>query len=65
LVDTKLNFAVVTKKYDTFDTVQEVGEIKQIIIGSPNIDVSEVKSKIKVKDFTEVEHWLNKQKVQP
>lgn len=64
LVDTKkLNFAVVTKKYDTFDTVQDkLGEIKQIIIGSPNIDVSEVKSKIKVKDFTEVEHWLNKQK---
>jgi hypothetical protein len=64
LVDTKkLNFAVVTKKYDTFDTVQEkVGDIKQIIVGSKNIDASEVKSKIKAKDFSEVENWLNKQK---
>ena len=64
LVDTKkLNFAVVTKKYDTFDTVQEkVGDIKQIIVGSKNIDASEVKSKIKAKEFAEVENWLNKQK---
>jgi len=63
LVDTKkLNFAIVTKKYDTFDTIQKkLGEIKQIIVGSTNIDASEVKSKIKGKEFTEVEHWLNKQ----
>jgi DNA-binding transcriptional LysR family regulator len=64
LVDTKkLNFAVITKKYDTFDTIQKkVGDIKQIIVGSSNIDVSEVKSKIKGKELLEVEHWLNKQK---
>ena len=34
LVDSKkLDFAVVTKQYDTFDTIQKkVGEIKQVIV---------------------------------
>jgi hypothetical protein len=36
-------------------------DIKQIIVGSTNI-LHPVKSKIKDKDFSEVEHWLNKQK---
>ena len=64
LVDSKkLDFAVVTQKYDTFDTIQKkVGEIKQIIVGSTNIEASEVKSKIKTKDFFAVEQWLNEQK---
>ena len=64
LVNTKkLNFAIVTKKYDTFDTIQKkTGEIRQIIVGSPNIDASELKTKIKSKDFAETEHWLNEQK---
>ncbi|NGY36534.1 LysR family transcriptional regulator [Flavobacterium sp. XN-5] len=64
LVDMKkLSFAIVTKQYDTFDTVQKkVGNIKQIIVGSTNIDASDVKSKIKAKEFSEVENWLNKQK---
>jgi len=64
LVDMKkLSFAIVTKQYDTFDTVQQkVGNIKQIIVGSTNIDASDVKSKIKAKEFSEVENWLNKQK---
>jgi hypothetical protein len=44
----KLNFAV--QKYDTFDTIQKkVGDIKQIIVGSMNIDTSSVKSKLKTK----------------
>jgi hypothetical protein len=38
-----------------------VGDIKQIIVGSMNIDTSSVKSKLKTKT-SEVEHWLNKQK---
>lgn len=64
LVDSKkLDFAVVTKQYDTFDTIQKkVGEIKQIIVGSTNIDASELKSNIKAKDFIAIEHWLNEQK---
>jgi DNA-binding transcriptional LysR family regulator len=64
LVDSKkLDFAIVTKQYDTFDTIQKkLGEIKQIIVGSTDIDASELKSKIKSKDFDSVEHWLNEQK---
>ena len=64
LVDSKkLDFAIVTKRYDTFDTIQKkVGEIKQVIVGSNNIDASELKSNIKIKDFTATEYWLNDQK---
>lgn len=64
LVDSKkLDFAIVTKQYDTFDTIQKkLGEIKQIIVGSTNIDASELKVKIKSKDFDAIEHWLNEQK---
>jgi DNA-binding transcriptional LysR family regulator len=64
LVDSKkLDFAIVTKRYDTFDTIQtKVGEIKQIIVGSNDIDASQLKSSIKNKDFTATENWLNDQK---
>ena len=59
----KLDFAIVTKQYDTFDTIQKkVGKIKQIIVGSTTIDASELKAKIKIKDFETIEHWLNDQK---
>lgn len=59
----KLDFAVVTKQYDTFDTIQKkLGQIKQIIVGSPNIDATELISKIKSEDFDSIEHWLNDQK---
>ena len=59
----KLDFAIVTKQYDTFDTIQKkLGEIKQVIVGSTNIDATELKSKIKSKDFDSIEHWLNDQK---
>ncbi|MFV8341441.1 LysR family transcriptional regulator [Flavobacterium sp. XS2P39] len=64
LVDSKkLDFAVVTKQYDTFDTIQQkVGEIKQVIIGSNNIDSSKLKSDIKERDLMAIEYWLNEQK---
>ena len=64
LVDSKkLDFAIVTKKYDTFDTIQKkLGEIKQIIVGSNDIDASELKSSIKNKDLLTIENWLNNQK---
>jgi DNA-binding transcriptional LysR family regulator len=59
----KLDFAVVSKKFETFDTIQKkVGEIKQVIVGSTNIDGSVVKRNIKAKDFKAVENWLNDQK---
>ena len=64
LVDTKkIDFAIVTKKYDTFDTIQKkVGQIKQIIVGSTNIAVSDLKTKIKTNNTNEIETWLNDQK---
>ena len=64
LVDSKkLDFAIVIKKFDTFDTIQKkVGEMKQIIVGSNNIDASELKLKIKSKVFLSIEQWLNNQK---
>jgi DNA-binding transcriptional LysR family regulator len=64
LVDSKkLDFAIVTKRYDTFDTIQQkLGVIKQIIVGSNAIDASELKLNIKIKDFTAIENWLNDQK---
>jgi DNA-binding transcriptional LysR family regulator len=58
----KLDFAIVTKKYDTFDTIQKkIGEIKQIIVGSNTIEATDLKTKIKSKDFNAIEHWLNEQ----
>lgn len=64
LVDSKkLDFAIVTKRYDTFDTIQKkLGEIKQIIVGSNTIDASELKTSLKNKDFSAIENWLNNQK---
>jgi DNA-binding transcriptional LysR family regulator len=59
----KLDFAIVTKKFDTFDTIQKkVGHIKQVIVGSLDIDLSIVKSNIKTKNYVAVENWLNDQK---
>jgi DNA-binding transcriptional LysR family regulator len=59
----KLDFAIVTKKFDTFDTIQKrVGAIKQVIIGSNNIDFSTFQSILKTKDYIAIENWLNEQK---
>jgi DNA-binding transcriptional LysR family regulator len=59
----KLDFAIVTKKFDTFDTIQKkVGEIKQVIVGSTNIDLSTIKAKIKIRELETIENWLNEQK---
>jgi DNA-binding transcriptional LysR family regulator len=59
----KIDFAIVTKKFDTFDTIQrKVGEIKQVIVGSTNIDLSTIKSKIKTRELETIENWLNEQK---
>jgi DNA-binding transcriptional LysR family regulator len=59
----KLDFAVVTKKFDTFDTIQKkVGDIKQVVVGSTDIDNSVLKAKIKSKDFLGIENWMNEQK---
>ncbi|PKB16855.1 DNA-binding transcriptional LysR family regulator [Flavobacterium sp. 5] len=59
----KLDFAIVTKQFDTFDTIQKkVGDIKQVIVGSTNLDLSALKPKMEAKDYVAIENWLNEQK---
>ena len=59
----KIDFAIVTKKYDTFDTLQKkLGDIRQIIVGSKNIDATKLQSDIKNSDYNAIENWLNDQK---
>ena len=64
LVDTKkIDFAIVTKKFDTFDTLQKIlGDIRQILVGSDTIDAAILKSAIKKNDYETTENWLNEQK---
>ncbi|RVT78235.1 LysR family transcriptional regulator [Flavobacterium sufflavum] len=59
----KIDFAIVTKKYDTFDTLQKkLGDIRQIIVSSKNIDATKLQSDIKNSDYNAIENWLNDQK---
>jgi DNA-binding transcriptional LysR family regulator len=64
LVDAKkLDFAIVTKRFDTFDTIQEaVGRIKLIMVASMNLDAADFRQKLKSDNFSEAELWLNEQK---
>lgn len=64
LVDAKkLDFAVVTKRFDTFDTIYEIiGKIKLVVVGSTNLDVSDFRQKLKSDNAVEIEQWLNDQK---
>ncbi|MBF7091030.1 LysR family transcriptional regulator [Flavobacterium sp. ALJ2] len=64
LVDAKkLDFAIVTKQFDTFDTIQEiVGKIKLVMVSSPQLEVNEFKLKLKTKNSSDIEQWLNEQK---
>jgi DNA-binding transcriptional LysR family regulator len=61
--DKKIDFAIVTKKFDTFDTIQkELGKIKQIVVASNDLDLKVVKKEIKNENYTTIENWLNQQK---
>ncbi len=64
LVDSKkIDFAIVTKKFDTFDTIQkELGQINKIMIASNDLDLETVKREIKNNNLVAVENWLNQQK---
>ncbi|MVO11035.1 LysR family transcriptional regulator [Flavobacterium sp. TP390] len=64
LVDAKkVDFAIVTKKFDTFDTIQkELGTMKQIIVASPDLDITLCKKEIEVGNYSVIEQWLNQQK---
>lgn len=59
----KLDFAITTKRYDTFDTIYEiVGKIKLIMVAPVSLDASEFRQKLKADNYTETEQWLNSQK---
>ncbi|MEP6930925.1 MAG: LysR family transcriptional regulator, partial [Flavobacterium sp.] len=61
--DKKLDFAIVTSRYDTFDTVQEmVGQIKLVMVTSVKEEIQEFNEKVQSQNFTEIEQWLNEQK---
>lgn len=61
--DKKIDFAIVTKKFDTFDTIQKsLGRIKQVMVTSKDLDLSQVQSDIKNDNLQAVENWLNQQK---
>ncbi|KQX13027.1 LysR family transcriptional regulator [Flavobacterium sp. Root420] len=64
LVDAKkLDFAIVTKRFDTFDTIYEIiGKIKLVVVGSSNLDVTDFRQKLKSDNAAEIEQWLNDQK---
>lgn len=64
LIDSKkLDFAIVTKQFETFDTIQKkVGAIQQVIVGSKDIDTITFKEKLKSKNGIYIENFLNDQK---
>ena len=59
----KLDFAITTKRYDTFDTIYEiVGKIKLIMVAPVSLDAAEFRQKLKADNYSETEQWLNSQK---
>lgn len=59
----KIDFAIVTKQYDTFDTLQQqLGEIKQVVVATPDIDLQIVKENITANDLVAIEHWMYDQR---
>ncbi|QOG03368.1 LysR family transcriptional regulator [Flavobacterium sp. MDT1-60] len=59
----KLDFAIITKRFDTFDTIYEIiGKIKLVVVGSTNLDVTDFRQKLKSDNAVEIEQWLNDQK---
>lgn len=64
LVDAKkLDFAITTKRFDTFDTTYEiVGKIKLIMVAPTSLDITDFRQVLKSDNFTEIEKWLNAQK---
>ncbi|WP_159689409.1 LysR family transcriptional regulator [Flavobacterium sp. 9R] len=59
----KIDFAIVTKQYDTFDTLQQrIGEIKQVVVATPDIDLQIIKENISTNDLVAIEQWMNDQR---
>lgn len=64
LVDAKkLDFAITTKRFDTFDTQYEiVGKIKLILVAPTSLDITEFRQRLKTDNYGDIEQWLNEQK---
>lgn len=64
LIDSKkLDFAIVSKRFDTFDTVYElVGKMKLVMVTSVQQDITEFNQKLHSNELIEIEQWLNEQK---
>lgn len=64
LIDSKkLDFAIVTQQFDTFDTIQKkVGAIQQVIVGSNDFDDIVFNEKLKSNNTIDIENFLNDQK---
>jgi DNA-binding transcriptional LysR family regulator len=64
LVDAKkLDFAIMTKRFDTFDTIYEiVGKIKLVMVAPISLDITDFRQKLKSDNYSETEQWLNDQK---
>ena len=59
----KIDLAIVSKRYDTFDTIQLLlGKVKPIAVASADIDLEAVRAEIEVANYGFVEKWLHKQK---
>ncbi|MCG9792044.1 LysR family transcriptional regulator [Flavobacterium algicola] len=59
----KIDFAIVTQKIDTYDTIQQrLGDIKPVIIGSNSIDTTELQEFLKENDWNATETWLNEKR---
>ncbi|AWG20945.1 LysR family transcriptional regulator [Flavobacterium faecale] len=59
----KIDFAIMTKKVDTFDTIHQLaGTIKPVIIASNDIDLTIIQKHIHNKDDNAIEAWLNEQR---
>ena len=59
----KLDFAIVTKRFDTFDTnIKKVGSIKLIMVASPNLEISGIRNHIERMDLFTIEGHLNQYK---
>lgn len=64
LIDSKkLDFAIVSKRFDTFDTVYElVGKMKLVMVTSIQQELTEFNKKLNANNLVETEQWLNDQK---
>lgn len=59
----KIDFAIVTQRYDTFDTLQQqIGQIKQVVVATPDIDLQIVNENISTNDLLAIEQWMNEQR---